>query len=62
VLGIFVEETRERTVMALAEEIGFADGFVRQRGVESRRRRRKRKSGEDERESGSRECRHGWES
>src|SRR5258708_7964051 len=61
-LGIFVEETHERTVMALAEEIGFADGFVRQRGVEGEGRRNQKKSGEDERESGSRECRHGWES
>jgi hypothetical protein len=33
-LGIFVKEAREGTVVTLAEEIGFADGFVGERGAE----------------------------
>src|SRR6266852_6243727 len=62
VLGIFVKEARECAIVALAEEIGFADGFVRQRGVEGEGRRNQKKSGEDERESRSPECRHGQDS
>ena len=32
---VFVEKVRDCSVMALAEEIGFADGFVGQRSVKS---------------------------
>src|SRR6266852_1926820 len=37
---VFVEESGHRFVMALAEEIGFADGLVGERRVEGERGRR----------------------
>src|SRR5260370_33615307 len=35
--GVFVEETRKGFMAALAEEIGFADGLVGQRGAKGER-------------------------
>jgi len=34
--GVLVEETCDGSIMALAEEVGFADGFVGEGSVESR--------------------------
>jgi hypothetical protein len=36
--GVFVEETRKGFIAALAEEVGFADSLVGQRGVKGERR------------------------
>jgi hypothetical protein len=48
------------TVMALAEEIGFADGLLRHRSVIAERRRRGEEHGYgEEREAGAHELQHG---
>jgi hypothetical protein len=46
-LDVFVEETRDGAIVALAEEIGFADGFVRKRRLKGRGRQSHTKSHEE---------------
>src|ERR1700674_3535851 len=50
VLGIFVKEAREGSVVALAEEIGFADGFVGERGLKGEGSGRCQERGEEDRD------------
>jgi hypothetical protein len=41
--GLAVQETKKRLIVALAEEIGFANGFIGERSVEGEEIERKQK-------------------
>jgi hypothetical protein len=45
--GVVVEEARDGAIVALAEEIGFADGFVGKRGLKGRSRQSHTKGHEE---------------
>jgi hypothetical protein len=51
--GVPVKETSEGFIVALAEEIGFADGLIGQGAVESKGGRGQQKGCDEYREAGS---------
>lgn len=46
-LGVLVEESHQRFIVALADEVGFAHGGVGKRRIEGRSEKRDKNTGEE---------------